>query len=41
MRYGHQPMSEIEKMSMDDMLMWANEVIELIKLENHTDSRED
>lgn len=34
-------MSDIEKMTMDDISMWADEIIELITLENRVDSRED
>lgn len=41
MRYGHQPMSDIEKMSMDEISSWADEIVELINLENRVDSRED
>lgn len=41
MRYGHQPLSEIERMSIDEVGMWAEEIAELIRLENETGSRED
>lgn len=40
MRYGHQPLSEIEALSLDDIEMWAEELVELIKLENATGSRD-
>jgi len=41
MRYGHQPLSEIERMSIDEVAMWAEEIAELIQRENATGSRED
>lgn len=40
MRYGHQPMSEIERMSMDEVCLWAEEIVDLIELENETGRRE-
>lgn len=36
MRYGHQPLSEIERMSMDDLLMWAEEIVDIVSAENST-----
>lgn len=41
MRYGHQPLSEIERLSIDEVAMWAEEIAELIRLENATSSQED
>lgn len=40
MRYGHQPLSEIEKLTLEDIEMWAEELLELIRLENDTGSRD-
>lgn len=40
MRYGNQPLSEIEAMPLEDIEMWADELVELIQLENATGSRE-
>lgn len=36
MRYGHQPLSEIERMTLEDILLWSEEIAALIKLENTT-----
>lgn len=41
MRYGHQPMSEIERMTLDEVAMWAEEIADLIRRENATGSQED
>lgn len=41
MRYGHQPLSEIERLPLDDIAMWAEEIAELIRLENATGSQEE
>lgn len=34
MRYGHQPMSEIERMPLEDIVMWCEEIVELVQAEN-------
>jgi hypothetical protein len=41
MRYGNQPLSEIESMTIDEISMWADEIGHLIELENGTGSRAD
>lgn len=40
MRYGHQQLSEIERLTLDDILMWAEEIADMIKRENETGSQE-
>lgn len=34
MRYGHQQLSEIERMTVEDIVLWTEEIIDLIDAEN-------
>lgn len=34
MRYGHQPLDVIYKLEMDEIIMWANEIADLVEAEN-------
>lgn len=40
MRYGHQPLDVIERLPLEDVRMWAEEIIELVTAENDTSSRD-
>jgi hypothetical protein len=34
MRYGHQPLSEIKKLSVSELYTWAEGLLDLVALEN-------
>jgi len=40
MRYGHQPISEIMALSLDDLSALVDEIIDIVNAENATGSKE-